>query len=558
MQSQLLTVAFRAVAAGAALPLAMLACDSDAARLNAPLGAIKAGLTIVPAVIELTAGSTLVLEVIVRDETGAIIPGKDVTWESTNAAIASVTHTGMVTAVSTGNASVIATSGSLADTAEVRVTPPTPTGSFIEIHPEVTYQVMTGWEGTAQIGEVECAPGPFALYHQEVVNRLVNELGINRIRLEIRSGFENTFDSYAQFLNHRRDDLWAPHRYTSVNDNADPNVARMEGFHLTEVDHKVETILRPFQTALAARGETLYVNLNYVDFGASPWEHSSDPEEYAELIYVTFVHMRDRYGWVPDAVEISLEPDNTANWTPQAIGKAIVATGDRLKAAGFQPAFIAPSTTNMTSAIRYLDEVLAIPRVLEYLTDISYHRYSGVSDASLATIAARGAQFGLRTAMLEHIGSGYRELHKDLRTGQNSSWQQFALAFCNPEDTGGDYYRVDDSNPASPKVILTSRARYLRQYFPFVRLNAQRIGAVSGDPVLDPLAFRNSNGKLAIIIVASDNAPVQLRGLPVGVYGITYTTPSQSFVAAADVVVGPAGTLVTSMPSAGVITIHQR
>jgi hypothetical protein len=58
--------------------------------------------------------------------------------------------------------------------------------------------------------------------------------------------------------------------------------------------------------------------------------------------------------------------------------------------------------------------------------------------------------------------------------------------------------------------------------------------------------------------MASNNAPVQLRGLPAGVYGVTYTTDSQSFVAAADVVVGAAGTLVTSMPSAGVITIHQR
>jgi hypothetical protein len=558
MHSGILTAGIRRFGPVAALPLAMLACDSDAGQLNAPPATMKAGLTIVPAVIEMTEGTTRLLEVTVRDETGAVVPGPIVTWESRNVAVASVTPTGMVTAISTGNASVIATSGALADTAEIRVTPQTPTGPFIEIHPEVVYQLMTGWEGTAQIGEVECAPGPFALYQQELVDRLVNELGINRIRLEIRSGFENPVDYYAQFLSHRQVDQWAPHRYASVNDNDDPKVARVEGFHFTEVDHKVQMILQPFQTALAARGEKLYVNLNYVDFGASPWEHSSDPEEYAELIYVTFVHLRDRYGWVPDAVEISLEPDNTTNWTPQAIGQAIVATGDRLKAAGFRPAFIAPSTTNMTSAISYLDGVLSVPRVLDYLTDVSYHRYSGVSDASLATIAARGAHFGLRTAMLEHIGSDYRELHEDLRVGQNSAWQQFALAFCNPQDTGGDYYRVDDSNPASPKVILTGRARYLRQYFPFIRLNAQRIGAFSGEPLLDPLAFRNSNGKLAIIIMASNNAPVQLRGLPAGVYGVTYTTDSQSFVAAADVVVGAAGTLVTSMPSAGVITIHQR
>jgi hypothetical protein len=189
-----------------------------------------------------------------------------------------------------GNAGVIASSNGFADTADIRVIPLSPTGTFIDIHPELTYQQMTGWEGTAQIGEMECDPRAFAVYQPVVVDRLVNELGINRVRLEIRSGNENPQDFYTQYRNSRRQADWAPYRYQSVNDNDNPLVARAEGFQFSELDHKAEVIVQPLRTLLAARGERLYVNLNYVDFGASAWEHSSDPQEYAELIHTAFLH----------------------------------------------------------------------------------------------------------------------------------------------------------------------------------------------------------------------------------------------------------------------------
>ena len=41
--------------------------------------------------------------------------------------------------------------------------------------------------------------------------------------------------------------------------------------------------------------------------------------------------------------------------------------------------------------------------------------------------------------MLEHIESDYHDLHEDLRLGQNSSWQQFTLAYC-VSDNGAQYY----------------------------------------------------------------------------------------------------------------------
>jgi hypothetical protein len=552
--------AFRALLHGTVWPLiavVVLSCAGEGPT-NTPPVVTQAGLTVSPAIVELTSGSSHTLQAVVRDDAGTVDPSAAVQWRSTNASIASVTATGVVTGVAVGNAEIIATSNALSDTAEVRVIPE-PSGAFIEVHPQVTYQTMLGWEGQAQIGEVECNPTSFPLYKQEVVERLVNELGVNRVRIEIRPGHENPVDFYEAFKVHRLESIYYRAVNESVNDNNDPRVVNPAGFHFTELDHKEETILKPMRTLLAARGERLYINLTYVDFGAAAWEQASDMEEYAELIHTAFIHLRDRYGWVPDAVEISLEPDNSRIWNNgQVIGRAMVAAGDRLKASGFRPAFIAPSTTNMTTAIQYFDQMITVPRVREYLTDIAYHRYSGVLLESLGNIVNRASQYGLRTAMLEHGGSGHEDLHEDLKIGMNSAWQQFALAFCGTTDNGGVYYRIEVTTPTSPKVITNSRTRYLRQYFSFVRLNAVRVGATSGNTVLDPLAFRNTNNKLVVVIKASAGAPVQLRRLPAGTYGVTFTTATQTFASLPDVAVSTAGLLQVTMPAAGVMTIHQR
>ena len=538
------------------LVLASSSCRSDAAS-NAPPPVTGAGVRITPSVVEIAVGEKQTLRADVFDENGQAVVSAPIQWVTSDASVATVSASGEVTGMAVGDARIIASSLGTADTADVRVTPAAPTGAFVDVYPEVTFQTMLGWEATAQMGEAECNPQSFPLYKQEILNRAVNELGIDRVRLHVRSGHESPVDHYATFKSSHQLSDWNPYRYASVNDNDDPRSIRAGGFQFTELDHKVAEIITPLRALLQARGEQLYVNLNYVDFGVSPWEQSSNPEEYAELILAVFQHLQSRYGWVPDAVEMVLEPDNTQNWTPQAIGAALVATGDRLKAAGFRPAFIAPSNTGMIGALNYLNAMVAVPRVSEYLTDVAYHRYSSASATTLSSIAARANQLGLRTAMLEHIGSGYEDLHEDLTIGNNSSWSQFVLAYCAP-DNGGNYYLIDQSVPSAPKVSIGNRSRYLRQYFAFVRLNARRLGAVSGDARLNPVAFRNTNGKVVVVIAATGAAPVQLRRLPAGTYGVTFTTASQTFVSQADVVVGSSGILQTSMPATGVMTIHAR
>jgi len=437
--------------------------------------------------------------------------------------------------------------------------PPPATGVVINVDPGVEYQRMTGWEAVTQIGELECDHNAFLLYRGPLLDAAVNDLGLNRVRLQLRSGLENNVDWFAQYQAGQIDRAtWRTHWFQTVNDNADPNVLNPSGVHWGFLDYTIDNVVTHLRQRLAARGERLYVNLNYVDFGQSPFEHSTNPAEYAELVVAAFQHIQSKYGWTPDAVEMILEPDNTPNWNAATIGPAIVATGDRLAAAGFHPAFIAPSNAAMSSALLFFDQLIVMPRVREYLTDLSYHRYGGVTSAILQSIGDRAVQYGIRTAMLEHIGSGYEDLHADLLQGRNSSWQQFALAYCGSDDNGGVYYMINQSNPSAPQFTESSRTRFLKQYFRHVRLGAIRVGATSGDNRFSPLAFRNTDGRYVVVIKSAGGDTLQVRGLPAGTYGIYYAGPSASGVSPDVTITAQQPLAVTTPNGNGVVTIYRK
>ncbi len=80
----------------------------------------------------------------------------------------------------------------------------------IIVNPNITYQTITGWEAEDQAGQAmqtgkvtgKSNVNPaFAMYSPALFDRLVNELGITRLRVEVGSGAENTVDYYQQFLN---------------------------------------------------------------------------------------------------------------------------------------------------------------------------------------------------------------------------------------------------------------------------------------------------------------------------------------------------------------------
>jgi uncharacterized protein (TIGR03437 family) len=441
--------------------------------------------------------------------------------------------------------------------------------AVITLDPATTYQTITGWEATAQAGqikEVDTASGTsnlnpaFPRYKDQLFDLAVSDLGINRVRLQIISGTENPVDYFSRYINGQigfRD--FKAHWYEIINDNDDPLVINSNGFQFAELDLMVESLVIPLKQRLEARGEKLYVNLNYVDFGNSAFEQHNIPEEYAELMLAVFLHMRGKYGFTPDAVEIALEPDNTG-FTGTQMGAAIVSTGNRLRTNGFNPDFISPSTTCMSNAISWFDELIAIPGARQFISELSYHRYCGVSDANLEEISSRAIQYGINTSHLELIGADHNDLHKDLTLGRNSAWAQYTLAFpYNDEsDDGAQYYIINDSDPNNPVIRIANRTKYLRQYFKFVRRGAIRIKATTSDSTSDPIAFVNTDGKFVVIIKTETGAPLTFQGLPAGTYGIKYTTESEYNIDAADVTIGTGQSIDTMMPGAGVVTIFAK
>ncbi len=423
-----------------------------------------------------------------------------------------------------------------------------------------SYQTITGWEAVALA--LEPTDPAFPNFKETLFDLAVNDLGINRVRLEVRSGVENSSDNWSDYQAGKIDyQTWRSRRYATVNDNADPQTLNASGYHFAEMDNAIDRIVNPLRSLLAAKGEKLIVNVNYVAFTGQittgVYLHNN-PAEYAEFVLATYLHLKEKYNWVPDLWEVLLEPDNVSQWNGKLLGQATVAAADRLKQAGFEPAFVAPSNTNMGNAVTWFDQMIAVPGVLPVLQEFSYHRYGGVSLANLQAIATRAQQNHIDTAMLEWWSSsnGYATLHEDLKVGNNSAWEQGVIG--GALNSAMSLYQIDTTNPAQPRVLLGGATKFLRQYYKFVRPGAVRIEAASQQPAFDPVAFINADGDYAVVVKCSSGGPFTLGGLPAGTYGIKYTTAAAYDVDLPDQTLYAGQAVTAAIPQAGVLTVYSK
>lgn len=421
----------------------------------------------------------------------------------------------------------------------------------VEIHvdPATSYQRIRGWEATAEVfWTAEQEPN-----RAEIYRRVIEEVGITRIRVETFSGAENTDHSFDRFRTHAIDmEGWRARRYATVNDNADPFQIDPAGFDFANLDWRIDQHLLPLQAAAKAIGRVLEVTFTYVAFTkqirGGAYIHTN-PEEYAEFILAAFLHMRDKYALVPDNFEPILEPDNIAQWTPVLMGQAIAAATRRLSHAGFTPRIIAPSVTNVKNALPWLDGIASVPGAMVGIRELSYHRYQGAWPVILQKLAARADADGIETSMLEFWGGRgtYATLHEDLKFANVSCWQGRTVLKC---------HKIDPTKPLGQQLSLIEDVRYNVQYYRHVRPGARRIGATSSAPAaIDPLAFVNEGGGFSVVVKAEASAPLSVTGLPAGRYQISYAVASGSVVLPDPVVIGAGEALLTEMPDKGVLTI---
>lgn len=443
---------------------------------------------------------------------------------------------------------------------------PAPSGAVVLVDVGTRFQRIWGWQAQVNDGVEGCNAVAYARFRDQVHNRAANELGINNLRLEVRSGSENARDFFAEWkAGLISDSTYRASWFTPANDNADPFVADLSRFHFGFLDQMIDNVVTPMRARLVARGEALRVTLTMVDFlqgrtlSQRPFNIAKAPQEYAELIDVTFRHIQKKYGWTPDAVELTLEPEHSQTFAPD-LGRMAVAVDARLRASGFTPLIISPATTSMANGHLFHDQMLSsVPASRGVIDMLSYHRYVAVSDASLATIGAITRRDGIMSGMLEWIGGGIDELIADLTVGQVSAWQRFNLAFCgnrdNP-DNPGVYYQVNQSDPANPRVNITNGAKLLRQVFAYVREGALRVGAVTSDAALKPVAFVNANGAAVVVVRTTSARTFTVRGLPPGTYTITHGLDGGAYnVSRPTLTKRDASDVVLDIPGKGAVTI---
>jgi len=433
-----------------------------------------------------------------------------------------------------------------------------PVTASITIDSTRRFQTFTGWEVTAQGGQEEAAS--FSVYRDSLVDLAVNDLGITRVRLWLRSGFEKDIDVWAQLRAGKHPEFRCS-RFTTVNDNNDPQRINPAGFHFSQLDYTMEQLVLPMKRLVEANGEKFFINANYVAFmklcpTGARYDHVT-PAEYAEFVLAAYQHLQKKYGIVPDAWEVILEPENTYFWQGRQIGEAIVATAKLLEKHGFKPRFIAPSTTKAGNAPIYFDEMVKVNGVVPYLEELSYHRYRGFSKDDFVAIANRAARYHIKTSMLEHIGSGYRDLHEDLKVAGVSAWQQFALAYPAKDDDGAQYYRVENDGSRKAKLVMGRRTRYLRQYFRYIRPGSVRVQADSNIPEVDAVAFTGPGQRFVVVIKSDAPARMTLSGMPAAKYAAHYTTQRETDVPATDLRAS-ATSVEVSIPGAGVITVFSQ
>lgn len=419
-------------------------------------------------------------------------------------------------------------------------------------------QVMVGLEANAAIGEDEgeCDLTAMAGYRDELARRAVEQLGLDRIRLEVRAGQENDVDYPALA---RRGELsykvlqqgrW----YTSKNDNDDPMVADPNGFQFSDLDLKIDMVVEPVRKALSRHGRALYVALNYVNFAKEAGLHHESPEEYAEFMLVAVRHIEAKYGWVPDAIEVLLEPDIRRLWPKARFARMVKVLRERLQGEGYDFEYIGPSVTDMSNAVPYFDEVVAVagPGALDELT---YHKYRNEADEHYGAIRDRIMRHGIRSGMTEMMKQTHLDMEKDLERGLVSTWTQLGLSYCGPP-SGGDYFYVDDSNPSEVKIFVTDNTRYLPQYHRTVFRDALRYRTQAKGRTA--FAFQNREGGWTAVIRTDDQDTFTVSGLPEGRYGVFYTTAAVLTEPAQDISTDGQGQLRVSIPAAGVVTLYQR
>jgi glucosylceramidase len=542
------TAPHRRVARRLTLVLALASCSSSSNDGNGPPGGTLAGIVVVPTSLQLAPGDQQQVLAACHDAQGAAFACPDMTWtvtggtrSSTSAAADTV---GIYTAgQTTGTFSITAVADTFSASARVDIATSGGGGTpNVTVDATQTFQTIEGWEATLGT-DAEQLKAPA---RAKVIAFVVDSIGLTRVRLQAQGNIIETRDSTSQ----------PPETRPATNDNNDPNVTDLTHFYFGLLDTQVNNWVLPIKARVEGHGDPFQLNVCYVGFQASTQFQQKDPAEYVEFMLTVLRHLKTKFGLEPDTWEIRLEPDNgqSVSLVPADVAAIVAAAGPAARAAGFNKVkFAVPSVARPSQALTWLNPILADQGSLQYLSEVTYHRYqSNITTAQLDGIRNAAESNGLITGMLEHIGADYNELHQDLKVADNSVWAQYTLQGPYGTDDGGKLLKTDT---IAQTYVVGSRTGYIAQYWHFVRPGAVRIGASSTSGAIDPIAFKRPDGRIVVVAKTTGSASLQIGGLSSGTYLVTYTTSATRNHVSGLVSVSNGLSLPADIPAAGVITI---
>lgn len=421
-----------------------------------------------------------------------------------------------------------------------------PNAIVLTVQTSQQFQTFEAWRATA-FGPYFLKSGggsgllPDALLNQ-ILDDLVLDLGLNGLRIEVHQ---------AQHVE-------------VINDNNDPFVINPAGFDfaspfqigpnepLIDPVAEIQRVILPMKMRVESRGEPFftYVSLIYDGYNTFP-NHWHNAEEYAEVAEAYHIWAKNTFNFTPTYWVIVNEPDSAFFGSGHELENDIVATGARLRAAGFATKIQTIETARPNSSD--LQTVLSNSSARQYVGLLAYHAYD-YSVGNVPSFGVRnairnlGQQYDIPTAMTEISGTGLengsyahalgwaRDIYWNLTEGNVSVWEPLSMAFtCSSSGCptgGGSPIMID---PDFSRTFKFASYYGLRQFSHFIRPGYRRVGVTcsactSSATVgqnLKPVAFQGPSGQMVVVVMNDQTTPqeIALSGLPAGSYDISGVDP---------------------------------
>ncbi len=394
-----------------------------------------------------------------------------------------------------------------------------------------TYQTIRGW------GCVNSIPSYLTPeFRQQLINEVVNEYGLNRLRIEIPAG--NSVDRK---------------RWEWLNDNTDPQSTDWTTLELGDMEKNLQTFVLPFVDLVRANGEPFdsYLSFSFYNDGSSgppPAWLLNNPAEYTEFSLSLLQRLKYFYGIEPDYHCILNEPAYNNVFSLSVVREMIKALCPKMEAAGLGTRLQFPESVNIDAAYNnFIVPTASDDELWSWVGAVSYHRYGGTTQ--LGNLAAFAQSKGLPTAFTEHDSLTIDRMYEDLTVGGVSFWEVYGL---------GSEILLDNQH-----FNYTERGSYywrFRQVMRYVRPGAVRVAVTTDDTktTAKQLAWLH-NGKTTVNFWAFTGSAVNISGLTPGTYGLCSARLTAAYVERGTRTVGVDGNLaLTGLDGSAVYTLYPR